>query len=89
MWSCLSETPLLCHCLELLTCVWACFTDPHPIYNYLLFLTCCVILYLSMYINLIFSNFVIVGDFNVDFTSTYPLYAHLSDFITSFRLSQM
>jgi len=42
-----------------------------------------------MYINLIFSNFVIVGDFNVDFTSTYPLYAHLSDFITSFCLSQM
>ena len=37
-----------------------------------------------------FSNFVIVGDFNVDFTtSTHSLYAHLSDFMTSFCLSQI
>ena len=36
-----------------------------------------------------FSNFVIVGDFNVDFISTHPLYAHLSDFMTIFCLSQI
>ena len=36
-----------------------------------------------------FSNFVIVGDFNVDFTCTHPLYGHLSDFMTSFCLSQI
>ena len=43
-----------------------------------------------MYINLIFkSNFVIVGDLNVDFNSTHPLCAHLSDFMTSFFLTQI
>ena len=45
---------------------------------------------LSQYVHVYLSNFVIVGNFNVDFTtSTHPLYAHLSDPMTSFCLSQI
>ena len=36
-----------------------------------------------------FSNFVLVGDFNVNFDSSHPLYSHLSDFMVSFSLSQI
>ena len=37
----------------------------------------------------LFSNFVILGDFNVNFDSSHFLYSHLSDFMASFCLSQV
>ena len=36
-----------------------------------------------------FSNFVILGDFNVNFDVSHHFYTHLSDFMTSFSLSQV
>ena len=36
-----------------------------------------------------FSNFVILGDFNVNFEPSHHLYSHLSDFMTSFSLTQV
>ena len=36
-----------------------------------------------------FPNFVILGDFNVNFDVSHHFYTHLSDFMTSFSLSQV
>ena len=36
-----------------------------------------------------FSNFVILGDFNVNFEVSHRFYTHLSDFMASFSLSQV
>ena len=36
-----------------------------------------------------FSNFVILGDFSVDFTTSHPLYPFLFDFMSSFCLTQV
>ena len=50
----------------ILSCVWVCFKYPHSLH--LLFLTCCVILYLSTYVNPIF---LILVTLMLTFTSIY------------------
>ena len=48
-----------------------------------------VMLYLLPIDHACFSNFVILGDFDVNFEPSHHLYSHLLDFMTSFSLTQV
>ena len=74
---------LLYHCLETIKLCLSVFYRP-PLSPSSIFDTMCDTLF-----SINHSNFVILGDFNVNFEVSHHFYRHLSDLMTSFSLSQV